>query len=186
MREIIVFENITLDGFIAGPNGEIDWAVHDDEVTELSRQGRSSVDTFLFGRITYDMMSGFWPTAAGKAANPTYAEILNTAPKVVFSRTLKEPSWQATRVLDDLKKEGIVALKEHPGAGIMILGSASIVQELAAIGMIDEYQLIVNPVVLGKGLRLFQASAGRSQLHLAETRTFGSGLVFLRYRTGLS
>ncbi len=182
MREIIVFENMTLDGFMAGPKGEIDWAIQDNEVTTLARQGQGPVATFLFGRVTYDMMSSFWPTPAAEAANPTFAGILNSSPKVAFSRTLKSAGWKGTRLLDNLNKDAILALKGESGGNIMIFGSASVVKQIAALGLVDEYQLLVNPVVLGAGLRLFDDSAGKANLQLADSRTFKSGIVFLRYR----
>ncbi len=182
MRKIHVFENITLDGFMAGPRGEIDWAIRDDEVTQLSREGQDSADLFMFGRITYDMMASFWPTPAGISANPVFAEILNKAPKLVFSRTLTKANWQNTELAPDLSEEKVLALKRQPGKAIMIFGSATVVDELSRFGLIDEYQLILNPVVLGKGKRLFSDREGRVNLELAEARAFKSGLVFLRYR----
>ena len=96
MGKIIAFENVTLDGFMAGPNGEIDWAIRDDEVTQNSKEGNDSIDLYLFGRVTYDMMASFWPTPAGKSANPVFAEVLNNTPKIVFSTTLKKADWQNT------------------------------------------------------------------------------------------
>lgn len=182
MREIIVFENVTLDGFMAGPHGEIDWAVPDDEPARISQEGGGSVDTFMFGRITYEMMAAFWPTPAGKAANPTFAASLNNAPKVVFSRTLTSAGWQGAQLTADLTRDSVRALKSQPGQSIMIFGSASIVQQLSALDLVDEYQLVVNPVVLGSGLRLFKDAAGPVQLRLSEGRALKSGVVFLRYR----
>ena len=182
MRKIMVFENISLDGLMAGPNGEIDWAVRDDEVTQLSRQGQDATDLFMFGRVTYDMMASFWPTPAGEAANPTFAGILNDATKIAFSRTLKAAGWQNTELLSELNKDRILDLKARPGKGIMIFGSASIVDQLSTLGLIDEFQLILNPVILGRGKRLFGDAAGRLNLELADVRTFESGLIYLRYR----
>jgi dihydrofolate reductase len=182
MRKLVVFENITLDGFMAGPKGEIDWAIRDDEVTQLSRQGQDSADLFMFGRVTYDMMAGFWPTPAGKSANPTFAGILNNTSKIAFSRTLKMAGWQNTELLADLNKDRILELKSRPGKSIMIFGSGSIVDQLASLGLIDEYQLILNPVVLGRGKRLFGDTTGKMNLDLVDANTFKSGLVFLRYR----
>ena len=182
MRKIIVFENITLDGFIAGSKGEIDWAIRDDEVTQLSRQGQDSTDLFMFGRVTYDMMAAFWPTPAGNSANPTFAAILNNTPKLAFSRTLKMAAWQNTDLVAEINKDRILELKARPGKSIMIFGSGSIVDQLSKLGLIDEYQLILNPVVLGGGRRLFSDAVARMNLDLVDARTFKSGLVFLRYR----
>lgn len=182
MRKIIVFENVTLDGMMSGPNGEIDWATRDDELTDLTRGGQASTGLFLFGRVTYDMMAGFWPTPAAMDANPTFARILNTSAKLVFSRTMKSAAWQNTTLSSDLTADRVTGLKQQPGDSIMIFGSGSIVDQLSALGLVDEYQLVVNPVVLGSGRRLFGPTAGSTKLELLDSRTFKSGLVFLRYR----
>lgn len=167
---------------MAGSKGEIDWAIRDDEVTELSSRGQDSTDLFMFGRITYDMMAGFWPTPAGKSANPTFAAILNSTSKVAFSRTLKMADWPNTELLAELNTDRILELKSRPGKTIMIFGSGSIVDQLSTLGLIDEYQLILNPVVLGRGKRLFGDTAAMMNLDLMDASTFKSGLVFLRYR----
>jgi dihydrofolate reductase len=182
MRKILVFENVTLDGFMAGPNGELDWAVRDDEVTEYSKEGHDSTDMFLFGRVTYDMMASFWPTPMGKSANPVFAEALNDAHKMVFSTTLKKADWQNTEVVGEISKEKIIKLKQLSGKNMMIFGSGSLVEQLTKLELIDEYQLMMNPVVLGKGIPLFKNISDRINLNLVQTRTFKSGLVLLRYQ----
>jgi dihydrofolate reductase len=182
MRKILVFENVTLDGFMAGPNGELDWAIRDDEVTEYSKEGNESADTFLFGRVTYDMMASFWPTPMGKSTNPVFAEALNNTPKFVFSKTLKKADWQNTEVLQELTKEEILKLKQLPGKNMLIFGSGSLVEQLTKLGLIDEYQLMLNPVVLGKGIPLFKDTTEKMNLTLVQARTFKSGLVLLRYQ----
>jgi dihydrofolate reductase len=182
MRMILVFENISVDGFMAGPHSELDWAIHDDEVTELSQEGHASTDLFMFGRITYEMMAGFWPTPAGRSSNPVFAEMMNNTPKVVFSRTLRNASWNKTMLLKDIDREAILKLKEQPGRNIMIFGSGSIVGQLAGLGLVDEYQLMLNPVVLGSGKSLFKEMPRRMCLRLAGSRTFNSGIVLLRYQ----
>lgn len=182
MRKIIVFENVTLDGFMAGPNGELDWAIQDDEVTQHSKEGQYSNDMFLFGRVTYDMMASFWPTPAGKSANPVFAEALNNTPKIVFSTTLKKADWYSTEVMGELTKDGILKLKQQPGENMMIFGSGTIIEQLTNLGLIDEYQLLINPVILGKGKPLFKNIRDRMKLKLVNTKTFSSGLVLLQYR----
>jgi dihydrofolate reductase len=94
MRKIIVFENVTLDGFMAGPNGEFDWALQDDEITQYVKEGQDSAGTFLFGRVTYEIMASFWPTPAAESMNPLFAKLLNNAPKIVFSKTLEKANWK--------------------------------------------------------------------------------------------
>ena len=182
MRKILVFENVTLDGFMSGPDGEIDWAVRDDEVTEYSKEGHDSTDMFLFGRVTYDMMASFWPTPMGKSANPVFAEVLNNTPKIVFSTTLKKADWQKTEVAQEITKEEILKLKQLPGKNMMIFGSGTLVEQLTKLGLIDEYQLMMNPIVLGKGKPLFKNITDRMNLTLVNARTFKSGIVLLHYR----
>ena len=182
MRKIIVFENVTLDGFMAGPNGELDWAIQDDEVTQNSKEGIDSIDTFLFGRVTYDMMASFWPTPTGKSANPVFAEALNNTPKIVFSTTLKKADWQNTEVVQELTKEEILKLKQLPGKNMMIFGSGTLVEQLTKLGLIDEYQLMLNPIVLGKGKPLFKDTTDRMNLTLVRAKTFKSGIVLLQYQ----
>ena len=182
MGKIIVFENVTLDGFMAGPHGEIDWAIRDDEVTENSREGQGATVQFLFGRVTYDMMASFWPTPAGKSANPVFAEVLNTSPKIVFSTTLKQADWHNTTVVYELTKDEILKLKQQPNNNIMIFGSGTIVEQLTNLGLIDEYQLMVNPVILGQGKPLFKNLNDRLHLKLAHTKTFRNGIVLLQYQ----
>lgn len=182
MRNIIVFENVTLDGFMAGPNGELDWAIRDDEITQYAKDGQDLTDTFLFGRVTYEMMASFWPTPAGKSANPVFAEFLNNTPKIVFSTTLKKADWHNTEVIKELTKDEILKLKQQPGKNMMIFGSGTIVNQLTKLGLIDEYQLMVNPVVLGKGKPLFKDITGKINLKLVKTKTFKSGIVLLQYQ----
>ena len=171
MRKILAFENVTLDGYMARPNRELDWAVRHDEVTEYSKEGHDSTDMFLFGRVTYDMMASFWPTPMGKSANPVFAEALNNAHKMVFSTTLKKADWQNTEVVGGISKEKIIELKQLPGKNMMIFGSGTLVE-----------QLMINPVVLGKGIPLFKNFTDRMKLTLVQTRAFKSGLVLLQYQ----
>lgn len=182
MRKIIVFENVTVDGFMAGPDGDIDWAIRDDEVTQNSREGQEVTDLFMFGRITYDMMASFWPTPVAQSINPVFANALNNTPKIVFSRTMGKPDWQHTTVLKELTTEEILHIKQEPGNNIMIFGSGSLVEQLTNLGLIDEYHLMVNPVLLGKGKPLFNNVRNRLNLKLFNTRTFRSGIVLLQYQ----
>ncbi len=183
MRKIIVFENVTLDGFMAGSKGEIDWAIRDEEVTQYSKEGQDSTAMFLFGRVTYEMMASFWPTPAGKSANPVFAEVLNNTPKIVFSTTLKKADWHNTQVIKELTKDEILKLKQQPGKNMMIFGSGTIVNQLTKLELVDEYQLMVNPVILGKGKPLFKDIKDRINLKLLNTKTFSNGIVLLQYQS---
>ena len=182
MRKIIVFNNITLDGYFSGPKGEYDWFIQDPELARQSQETQGSVDTFMFGRVTYDIMSSFWPTPAAKAANPAFADILNNAKKIVFSRSLKKADWQKTEIVDSIGEAEIRKLKQAPGANIMIFGSGSIVNQLTDLGLIDEYQLVLNPVALGKGIPMFKDLQKKAGLKLLEAKPFKSGIVLLRYK----
>lgn len=182
MREIIVFENVTLDGFMARSNGELDWAIQDDEITQYVKEGRDPVDTFLFGRVTFEMMARFWQSPLGESSNPFFAKALSNAPKIVFSRTLEKPDWKNTKVVNELNRNSVTKLKQEPGRNMMIFGSGTIVQQLTDLGLIDEVQLIVNPIVLGKGKPLFKDIKRDMNLKLLGAKTFSNGAVLLRYR----
>ncbi len=182
MRKIIVFEHVSIDGYIADKHGKIDWAIRDEELTKFSQEGEETVDMYLFGRITYDMMASFWPTPMGKSVNPVFADILNKANKIVFSRTLKEATWENTEIVKHVDKEEIMKLKHKPGGNIMIFGSGILVSELAKLGLIDDYQLLVNPVVLGEGKPLFKNLPEMISLKLIRAKEFKSGVTFLHYQ----
>lgn len=182
MRKIIVFENVTLDGFMAGLNGELDWAMQDDEITQYAKEGQDSIDTILFGRVTYEMMASFWPTPAAESINPVFANSLNNTPKIVFSRKLEKADWKNTRVVKELTKEELLKMKQVPGKNIMIFGSGTLIEQLTNLGLIDEYQLMVNPVILGKGRPLFKDIKDRIKLKLVNFKTFNTGIVLLQYQ----
>lgn len=181
MKKLLVSEMITLDGFFAGPNGEIDWHNVDDEFNVFAEEQLNSVDTLIFGRVTYELMASYWPTPAGLKDDPIIANIMNSLNKVVFSKTLKTVEWNNSRLATaDLATE-IQKLKEQPGKDMVIFGSGTIVSELAKLSLIDEYRLFINPVVLGKGKPLFQDLPERMNLQLIKSRQFKSGNVLLYY-----
>jgi dihydrofolate reductase len=186
MRKLVAFTIVSLDGFFAGPNGEIDWfKTNDDEDNAFAREHASPSSTLLFGRTTYELMKSFWPTPFAIRNDPLIAGVMNTAHKIVFSTTLAPekdgPVWKNVRIIRELTPEKVRELKEEPGGDIAILGSGSIVCQLTNFGLIDEYGLLVNPVILGTGKYLFR-DVKRMNLKLLETRAFGSGKVFLKYR----
>ncbi len=180
-----MFNSVTVDGFFAGPNGEIDWFKHNDELNEFSIEQSKSGDTLIFGHTTYEMMASYWPTPDAMKTYPVVAGIMNSIPKIVFSKTLKEvkegPNWENIKLFHEIKPEEIVKLKEQRGREIAILGSGTIVQQFANLGLIDEYRLLVHPVVLGAGKPLLK-NAKKMNLKLLDTRTFGSGIVLLTYK----
>src|SRR5919197_3399460 len=190
MRKIGVFIHVTLDGFFAGPNDEIDWfkAIKKDAGWEkhTHKESQSGSTTLLFGATTYKMMKGFWPNPAGIQSDPDMAKVMNECPKIVVSKTLKsvedEPNWKNVRILHDLSHDTITKLKEESSSGtITILGSGSIVQQLANMDLIDEYELVIVPIILGNGKYLFK-DIKITEMKLVESRSFQNGLVSLRYQ----
>jgi dihydrofolate reductase len=187
MRKIVVSMNVTLDGFIAGPNCELDWHFDSwtiDMATALCEQ-LSNADTILLGRITYCAMARYWPSKATSLSFPrediAFAYMMNTYNKVVFSKTLNTSQWNNSRfVKGDLSRE-VLKLKKQPGKDIIIYGSGILVSALIHLNLIDEYTLWLHPVVLGSGKPLFKPSHGRYGLRLLTTRYFSSGVVSLRY-----
>jgi dihydrofolate reductase len=186
MRDLHVFNNVTLDGYFTGRNGDLAWAhtrrTEDQEWDDFVAGNAGGNGTLLLGRITYEMMKAFWPTPQAKQQAPAVAEGMNRMEKVVVSRTLRDPDWTNTRVIQgDLPAE-VRKLKEAPGEGITLLGSGSIVAQIAAAGLVDEYQIVVNPVVIGAGRTMFEGVEKPLGLKLAGTRSFRNGNVLLRFR----
>ncbi|MCL6602123.1 MAG: dihydrofolate reductase family protein [Paenibacillus sp.] len=183
MRKIVVFNSVSIDGYYAGPNGAIDWFIHDPEVDKASHE-MMNPDTILFGRLTYQMFEGYWP---GVAKNPNapegarlMAEELNQMTKMVFSTTLEEVSWENSKLCSGNLVEEVRKLKDSKGADITIFGSGTIVQQLTNEGLIDEYLLLLTPVVVGGGKPLFKDVTSH-KLQLLDTRSFASGIVLLHY-----
>ena len=182
MRKIIVSNYVSLDGFIAGPDGEIDWFIWDEEMAKYSRDLLYSIDTLLFGRVTYELMAGYWPTASPPSEDQAIIDAMNSLPKIVFSRTLARADWTNTTLVKEINKEEILKMKQQPGMDMVIFGSGSIVSTFAQLGLIDEYRIIVNPVVLGRGKPLFKDIRDRINLRLLKTKAFSSnGNVILYY-----
>ena len=185
-RKVISLMHISLDGFSAGPNGELEWARVDDEMYEHVESMLTTVDTALYGRITYQLMESYWPTVPADPASTEHdrrhAHWVEHVHKVVFSRTLEDVTWNNTMLVKENIADAVARLRQQPGKDLMIFGSPSIVHTLARHGLIDEYQLSINPVVLGSGTPLFSNVRDRIDLELLETRAFRSGAVGLHYR----
>jgi len=182
MRPLIAFLTTSLDGFFADSAGDMSWAHKSDpEWLEFVSGNASGGGTLLFGRITYEMMIRYWPTPMAKQQNPVVAEGMNSSPKIVFSRTLKEATWQNTKLIkSDLAGE-IHKLKQQEGTGMCILGSGTIVTQLAEARLIDELQIVVSPILLGKGKTPFETLQQRLPLKLLKTRAFKNGNVIHYY-----
>ena len=184
MRKLIVFNQVTLDGYFVDPKGDMSWAhkSHDDaEWNQFVAGNASGGGTLLFGRVTYQMMASYWPTPMAAQNSPEVAAHMNQLPKVVFSRTLNEATWSNTRLMKGDLATAVRTLKDEPGPGMAILGSGSIVSQLSDARLIDEYQVIVNPLALGKGRTMFEGMKQRLDLRLISSRAFGNGNVLLCY-----
>jgi len=186
MRKIITTTWVTLDGFIAGPNEEMDWVIVDEEMGTYEDDLVSAADTLLLGRVTYQSFAGSWPHVPdnpnASEGEKAYARKLNAMRKIVFSKTLPTVEWNNSSLVKEVLPEDITKLKQEPGRDMLIYGSASIVRTLTNHGLIDEYQLLVHPVVLGSGKPLFQDIRDRRKLQLVKTKTFSSGVVGLYYQ----
>ena len=183
MRKLIYSMTVSLDGFIAGPGGEIDWSPPDEELHRFHNERTRELGAQLCGRRLYEVMA-YWETFDEKPPAPDYelefARIWNALPKVVFSKTLEKVAGNARLVRDDAAEE-VAKLKEQPGKDLAV-GGAGLASTLMKAGLIDEYRLFVSPVVLGGGTPYFPALDERIDLELVETRTFGSRVVYVRYR----
>ncbi len=185
MKKIIAAEWLSLDGFMSGPNGEIDWFVWDGEIEKYAKEFQTTIDTMLFGRTTYELMAGFWPTPASSTEDQMITDFMNDTNKIVFSKTLEKVEWKNSRLVRELIPEEIKIIKQsgRDERDIVIYGSGSIVSQLMKLDLIDEYQIFINPVVLGKGKSLFQNVEEKSNLKLLNTKTFISGNVLLTFQT---
>jgi dihydrofolate reductase len=183
MRKISVFNFLTLNGFYKGDEEDISWHHHGGEEADFAGDSANpeQPNDLMFGRITYQMMARFWPTEAGKAANPRVAEGMNRSEKFVFSRTLKTAEWAGTKILKGDIVDETIRLKKSPGPDITVLGSGQIITQLAPEGLIDSFMFMVDPVVLGSGTSLFSGIPGKLDLTLTQSRTFKSGVVLLSY-----
>lgn len=184
MRKIILMMSVSLDGFFEGPERQLDWQLVDDELHTHFNEQLSAMGAFLDGRVTYELMAGYWPSADADplSAEPVaeFARIWRDMPKIVFSRTLERADWNAV-VVREVVIEDIMELKAQPG-GDLVLGGANLAAAFMRYDLIDEYRLYVHPVVIGQGKPLFPPSETRISLRLTETRAFRNGVVLLRYQ----
>jgi dihydrofolate reductase len=185
MRKVIMFNSVSLDGYYAGPNGEIDWFTHDPEVDNAAHQ-MMNPDTIIFGKTTYQMFEGYWPHVARDSNAPENARIianeLNQMSKVIFSTTLQEVTWENSVLFNGNLAEEVKKLKQQNSGDITIFGSGTIVQQLEDHGLINEYIVKLIPVILGTGKSLFH-HVREHKLKLIESKAFRSGVVILHYKS---
>jgi dihydrofolate reductase len=182
MRKVVMSNLMNIDGFFDGRDHDISWHNVEAEFNDYAiNEMFPFSDLLLFGRVTYELMADFWPTPEALKDDPIVAGKMNSSAKVVFSRTMKKTEWNNTRLVKDNMEEEVRKLKEQPGKDIALLGSGSIVSQLAQRGLIDEYRIMVNPIVLGQGTPLFKDIKNRLTMKLLRTRTFRNENVLLCY-----
>jgi len=184
MRKLVSFTHLTLDGITAGPNGELDWAKVEPEIAADVDARLNEVGTVVYGKVTYGMMGGYWPTVP---ANPdstphelSHAAWVEAIPKLVISRSLERADWNNTTLIRENVADALRAEKQKPGGPLMVFGSPRLVHVLARLELVDEYLIYLNPIVLGGGTPLFELGH-EAKLTLVETKVFQAGVVALRY-----
>ena len=196
MRQIVVFDRVSADGYYASTDGNLNWAVPEPELDKGAAGSLDGADTMLFGRRTYNMFESFWPKALDNsttAPDPhapgrrntemhALAVWINDTAKVVYSRTRTSVTWKNSRLAGEFDPREVAAMKQQPGRNIMVFGSGSVVSLLAEHDLVDEYQLVVNPVLLGGGQTLVRGLSAARPVELIEAATYASGNVKLRYR----
>jgi dihydrofolate reductase len=174
---------VTLDGYFTGQDGDISWHNVDEEFQQYANNVANAGNTLLFGRVTYELLANYWPSEQALKEDPIVAEGMNSSPKIVFSRTLKKAGWNNTQLVKEDMLGEIRKLKRQSGKDLTVLGSGSIVSQLAQAGLIDEYQILLNPIVLGKGRTMFEGVKEKLGFKLTQSRTFSNGNVFLCYES---
>ncbi|MFC5288738.1 dihydrofolate reductase family protein [Actinokineospora guangxiensis] len=183
MRRLIHFVHSSADGFIEGPNGEFDWPVMEQDLSDYSIDLTGRAEVFLYGRVVWEMMAGYWPEVESLSEHPhdlAFAPIWRSTPKAVLSRTLVEAGHGARVVAGDLTDQ-VTELKAGGDGAVLLFGGSSAAGALSALGLIDEYRVVVHPVLLGGGKPVFAPGARRAGLRLVETRAFDGGSVLLHY-----
>ncbi len=180
-KKLVMFNMMTLDGYFEGKNKwELDWHNVDAEFNEFAINQLHEISYIVFGRLTYEGMAGYWPSDDGKKDDPIVAELMNKTPKIVFSSTLTKAEWENTTVLKgDMQKE-LLKLKEKSDKDLILMGSANLSGELMKLGLIDEYRIMINPIILGSGTQLFKDF--KQKLKLISVKKFSSGNVLLTYK----
>ncbi|MCR6639919.1 MAG: dihydrofolate reductase family protein [Sporocytophaga sp.] len=188
MRKIISFMHISLDGFVAGPRGEMDWIKVNEEIFDHVGKRISQGDTALYGRVTYEMMESYWPTAADQPTatkhDIEHSKWYKNVRKVILSKTRKEEGLTNTKIINDNLADKINEIKQESGSDILLFGSPTATHSLIQQNLIDGYWLFVNPIILGQGIPLFVDIKERIKLNLLTTRQFDCGVTELNYIVG--
>ena len=180
MKKVIFQMSVSLDGYIEGPNRKIDWHLVDDEFNAYAVEMLNAADVLIMGRRTYELMAGYWPTAADN--DPVVKEQMNSTPKLVFSRTLKKVEWQNSRLATGSIAEEVALLKQVPGDRLLPVGGSDLAGSFLEQGLMDELHIILTPILLGGGKTVFAGIKKRYPLRLLSTKRFKSGNVVLIYQ----
>jgi dihydrofolate reductase len=180
-RKLTAYNFISLDGYFKGPGGDTSWHRHGEEENRFAVEAMEQENILVYGRITYELMESYWPTAMAIENDPVIAMAMNSAEKIVFSNTLHSTEWNNTRILSGDIIEQIKKMKQTDGKDLTILGSGSIVTQFTDEGLIDEYQIMVDPVALGEGTPIFSGLKEKLELELRSSRQFNSGVTLLCY-----
>lgn len=185
MRKLVIFEHVSLDGFSAGPKGEMDWIHVDEEIFDFAADRTDHADIALYGRVTWQMMESYWPTAGDQPDasrhDKHHSAWYKKVDKVVLSRTMKDESRPLTRFIGNDVREEVMKLKSEGSKEIVLFGSPGAARTLMHYDLIDEYWLFVNPVLVGQGIQLFGEIEQRRQLKLVSSHVFKSGVICLNY-----
>lgn len=181
MRKIVLFNLMTLDGYFEGENADISWHNVDQEFNDFAIAQLKTADMLLFGRKTYELMAAYWPTEEGIKDNPVIAELMNQIDKIVFSKSLEKAHWDHARVISEGLLDEVKKLKSIPGKDVFIFGSADLSSTFIDHDLIDEFRIMINPLILGNGTPMFKNITTKIDLQLLKTKVFGNGNVLLNY-----
>jgi len=181
MRKIVLFNLMTLDGYFEGGNADISWHNVDQEFNDFAIAQLRTADMLLFGRKTYELMAAYWPTEEGIKDNAVIAELMNQIDKIVFSKCLEKAEWDHTRLISENLFDEVKKLKSLPGKDVFIFGSADLSSTLIQHHLIDEFRIMINPLILGNGTPMFKNVTAKIDLQLLKTKVFGNGNVLLNY-----
>jgi dihydrofolate reductase len=184
MRKVVFFNLISLDGYFEGPHRDINWHHVDEEFNDFAIQQTGEFGALLFGRVTYELMASYWPTESAKRDDPEVAALMNSIPKVVFSNTLDKVEWENTKLVKGNYSAEVSKLEEQPGKDIAIFGSSDLAVMLIDLGLIDEFRIMINPIVLGGGKPILHGIKSQLELKLIKVKQFKSGNVLLYYEPG--
>lgn len=190
MKKVVAFMHLSLDGYVAGPNGEMDWITVNEEIFDYAGMRTSQSDLAMYGRITYELMESYWPTAADQPKatrhDIEHSQWYKKVQKVVVSKTMKDTNRPNTTIISDNLSARVQTLKQGDGKDIVLFGSPSIVRALTAENLIDRYWLFINPILLGKGIQLFGPFNNAISLRLLTSKVFPSGVICLEYEANSS